>query len=124
LGDLQLKWEDIPEGAKKNLEIQLEKNCQEFNMVSLTYLLRGSIFMKYQWHEKDEIREAILQSISRTFRRGKEEWSDNHFATCIFELGKSGMKWNEVPTDVQETIFKGIGEPTNSFRSLSVLLVG
>jgi hypothetical protein len=124
LGDLRLKWKHIPETARKNLEIQLEKNCQEFDMVSLTYLLSGSVFMKYQWNEKDEIREAILQSISRTFRRGEEEWSGNHFATCIFSLGKAGIKWKELPTDVQETIYKGIGEPTNSFRSLSVLLEG
>jgi hypothetical protein len=124
LGDLHLKWEDIPEGAKKNLEIQLENSCKEFDMVSLAYLLRGTVFMKYEWNEKEEIRKAILQSFSRTFRTGKEEWSGNHFATCVFNLGNSGMKWNELPRDVQETIYKGIGEPTNSFRSLSVLLVG
>jgi hypothetical protein len=124
LGDLYLKWEDIPKDAKENLEIQLGKNCKEFDMVSHIYLLKGSVCMDYQWNKKKEIREAILQSFSRAFKRGKEEWSDIHFATCIFHLGKTGIQWKYLPKEVKETIFKGIEEPINSFLSLSVLLRG
>jgi hypothetical protein len=121
---VQLEWDDIPETVKNNLETQLEKNYKEFDMVSLTYLLRGSVFMKYRWYEKKKIRETILQCFSRAFRPSKEQWSDNHFAACIFDLGKVGMKWVDLPTDVQETIFNEVGERINSFRSLSVLLEG
>jgi hypothetical protein len=118
---MEVNWEDIPLDLGKRLEILLRNSCQDLDMISLVYVLKGSSLMRFRLFEHTETRESIVASFSRLLRGTK---SFSHFAACVLTFGENEMKWQDLPAETQHTIFEKLEEPISSLCLISSLLLG
>jgi hypothetical protein len=108
LGCLKLNWKDIPDEVRGKIENEVVKNSGQFLPIDLTTLLRAFDRLYYDWQSRPEIREVVLNSFVAAFSNTEESGCkmERLFAWCIYHLGKAGIQWNEIPSKLQEMIFR------------------
>jgi hypothetical protein len=94
---LKTRWTDFPQMVKELLERGLLRTIPDFNGVDVLRFLQGSSNIGYQWIERNEIKEAILRTVSHprfvTRMKGQPE-----LVTAIGQsLGEVGIKWDLLP---------------------------
>jgi hypothetical protein len=126
-----LRWKGIPVGVKKRLEAELlltrdNGRKSDFSNNSFTTLLRGCVLINYRWQftKYSKTKDIILSLFCQTFRVDNEEWLVGQLASCVYDIAKIELKWNNLTKEVQETIFQGIEARSGSCNSLSALLHG
>jgi hypothetical protein len=124
-----LKCYNIPVGVKKRLEAELlltrdNGRKSDFNNNSVMMLLRGCALMNYRWNFNNKIRDIILSLFCKSFRDTNKEWLVGQLASCVYDIGETELKWNNLTKIVHETILRGIEARSRSCNSLSALLHG
>jgi hypothetical protein len=106
LGTMGLKWKDIPDKITGKIEHGLLKNVGRFNHVSFTALLKACGLLDYQWTGKPQTSEVIFQSWSTVFsdETGNNSDGGRGLSNCVYYLGKTGIRWTELPSEVQGII--------------------
>jgi hypothetical protein len=125
LGDMGLKWNKIPTGTKVSIESALMSNCQHMSQVDAFRLLTSLSLLCYEWHNQ---RELILSSFRTALAKEKSfsPESQKLFVSWVHNMAEAGVKWTDLPEDVNLIIFQGIEKCSAAFgtKELAVLFHG
>jgi hypothetical protein len=125
---MELLWDEIPDLAREEVERGLKRNVGRFNHISLTDLLNAFELLRYNWTENPEMRKVIFKSFCRAFSTdpAKDVHARGGLSAGVFYFGKIGLRWNELPEEVQETILRELLSYSDSLTAfqLKCLLEG
>jgi hypothetical protein len=118
LGRMNLTWKELPEQVRTRLETDL-RNSDRFDSYSLPLLLTGLQWLEYRWNDQKDTRDTVLSAFVVAFSNVQEaHWEE--FFNCLNRLVVNDVKWKDLPSDVTETILKGIESGSHCFTSRDV----
>jgi hypothetical protein len=129
---MELRWEDLPieqvaDTTKKLMEYA-EIFAKNRDPKEFFNLLQVCDLLSLPWYEMQSMRDSVLQSFYATFPRDgdTETKISSEIFRYAFYFGKAGFRWNELPSEVQETILRESLRHSPSFTAsqLSSLLQG
>jgi hypothetical protein len=84
--------------------------------VGVSAFVNGLFEIEYPWNETDPLMQAVFERIVSLFgHRHTNPTSGRQVANIIYYLGQSGMIWEEIPKDVQDSLLHGIYRCYRSF---------
>jgi hypothetical protein len=78
------------------------------------FLLRGCAALDYKWQTNQPVRERVFATFSQSFHSG------SNFTTTCISLRRIGLKWNDLPVEVQDSVFERI-KSESSLNALFLL---
>jgi hypothetical protein len=106
LGTMGLNWKDIPAEVKGMIESALVRHAGEFNRIEVGGLLKAFMLLDYHWCDDEEIRKTFFSSFCVIFRKEGGNSTDmvRTLSDCVYYFGKTGIQWNELPSEVEKTL--------------------
>jgi hypothetical protein len=115
-----VKWDQLPESIRGNLEKALLSNILRMGEVELSCFLKGGAALDYRWHKKTQIKDLVFTSLFDRYgvkSKIRPELA-REVGSMIYNMGEAGLKWNIDITDKMKTgIYNGIEKCAPSFDS-------
>jgi hypothetical protein len=129
LGTTGVHWKELSVNMRDELEKSLVDTIGNMTTKDLTYFMKGSAEMLFEWDKRDSIREMIFQLFNRICGDAIEtsKGTGRGFASAIYNMGELGLTWKQLKnSNCDETVFKGIERYSGRFSSktVSILILG
>jgi hypothetical protein len=110
------KWKEFSLDVQRTMMKRCIVTLRDGDEVQLSALLNGFKTIDYPWTDSDSVKQAIFAGIVKTFGHGNiNTASGRELANIIYNLGKSGIQWENIRKDVQGSLFRGISHCYRSF---------
>jgi hypothetical protein len=109
---------------QERLEQSLLKNIKNMCEVNLSCFMKGSVGMGYEWNKRRGVKEMIFNRIE-DLSGGKNKLPKSPaiprlLASCVYNMGELGMKWEDISKQLGDGIFSGIEACSYSFNSQQI----
>jgi hypothetical protein len=112
------------------LENTLAKYVKELGDRKIDSILRSFTLLSCGWTKNEQLREVVFTSFCEVFdskrvkdaiqqgrnNDGMQYVPQDAFCSCVSYFQKSGMRWNELPIEVKETIIHAASHYCPVFR--------
>jgi hypothetical protein len=112
LGELEVKWAQLPHLAQRNLEKSWLSWSKAPNEHTLVYFLHGSSLMEYKWNENQKMKESILKGLESCLQKKDRQPADIFVTRAMASLGEVGLSWNELSTEVRSQFIHEVDAAT------------
>jgi hypothetical protein len=116
----------MPNDVQSKLEEKFVEYGKDFGRgggvsLSLHKALESFGFLSYDWPKNKDLKNTILSTFCTLFdmkrvetfaekggnKDGLQNSSGESFFLCVHYFGKAGLNWNELSSEVRDTIIKG-----------------
>jgi hypothetical protein len=120
-----VKWDELPDEVQSKLELSLLATSRTLDDVDFASLLSSCTGLGLKWNERNDLRGCFFSSFARIFSFGNSSTAKS-FVASIYNFGRIGLLWSDVPLDVRKTILEGIQHQSDLFdpQSVSNVLLG
>jgi hypothetical protein len=92
-----LTWKELPVKIQERLEESLLLNAGKMNEDELSYFMKGSVRMGYEWNTREREREIIFERFKDLFGGKHDQTSSGRsLSTILFSLGEMKVEWGNV----------------------------
>jgi hypothetical protein len=60
---MNLQWKNLPTRIQERLEESLRINVREMNDDELSFFMKGSVQMNYEWNNRERVKDVIFESL-------------------------------------------------------------
>jgi hypothetical protein len=118
---MKWKWEDFSFNEHKTLMGKCTVLLREGTVFDLSSLLNGFQLMECRWNEDESMKQAIFAGIVKHFGHGNTNMlSGRDVANIIYYLGQSEIVREDLPNDLQNSLFSGISQCHSSFNEQEI----
>jgi hypothetical protein len=117
LGGMNWRWKDFSFNDQRIIMDRFIVALQRRDVVGFSSCLNGFLEIKYNCTKDDSVKQAIFAGIIKHFgSNNTNPLAGTELANIIYYLGKSEIQWEEIRTDVQDSLFRGISQCYRSFN--------
>ena len=127
LGKMGVRWENIPEKIRANLEKRIIQNRKEYDVIQMSELMKGCSYLRYRWYKNNSTRSQVFDEILTVLmpRRESKEYADAT-AGLIYALGKGGIKKDDIPEKVMKVLLEEVirNKSFLNYKNVSNIIYG
>jgi hypothetical protein len=117
---MELQWKEMSMEIQERLEQSLLKNIKRMNEEGLSCFMKGGVGMGYEWNKRKRMKEMIFQRFGELYGGVGETVSGREIVNIIFSWGETGILWEELSQNTQNSCFNGIDQCASFFNSQAI----
>ena len=112
LGQLGLRWKDIPRSLKEKLLDHLYRllSSEKFIIIALDGCMNGLNTMGYDWKKDERLYESILREIEGYYSNKAKisKMNQQSVPKLVYSLGEGKMQWKELRVESKQALMNGM----------------
>ncbi len=112
LGQLGLKWKDIPRVLQEKLLDHLYRllSSEKFIIINLNASLNGLNTMEYDWKKDEKLYESILRKIEGYYGNKAKisKMNQESVPKLVYSLGEEKVQWKELRAESKQALMNGM----------------